>query len=58
MQAEQVAGNFLQVNDKDLNVEDDAGFIAIIHLFDSCLMPGDSFDRAAQVMPLCIVGFA
>src|SRR5260370_33620020 len=40
-----------------LNVEDDAGLVAIACMFDSGLVPGDSFGRTAQIVSLPIVGF-
>ena len=40
-----------------LNVEDDAGFVTIACMFDGGLVPGDSFDRTAQIVSLPIVRF-
>src|SRR5438876_7131257 len=40
------------------NVKDDTGFVSLIGAFYGSFMPGYSFDSAAQVMTLFIVGFA
>src|SRR5436305_9355539 len=40
-----------------LNVEDEAGFVALACMFDGGLVPSDSFDRTAQIVSLPIVGF-
>src|SRR5437764_14993241 len=40
-----------------LNVEDDAGLVAFALMFDGGLVPGDSFDRTAQIVSLPIVRF-